>query len=140
MQVRRGVAFLDLCGFTAFTSQEGDRAAVDLLMRLQDAIVRVAAPHQVRVVKWIGDGAMLIGPDLKGVFRAARDIRGDIAGWCPLPIRSGVAEGPMIRVEGDDYIGSTVNYAARLCDRAEPNDIRVAMMPDRPAGALSIAA
>jgi len=37
-----------------------------------------------------------------------------------LPLRSGVACGEVILFEGDDYIGSPVNLAARLCDIAGP--------------------
>ncbi len=36
----------------------------------------------------------------------------------PLTIRAGLATGHALLFEGDDYIGSAVNMAARLCDYA----------------------
>lgn len=40
-----------------------------------------------------------------------------------LPIRAGLASGPVIMFEGDDYIGYPVNVAARLCDQARPHQL-----------------
>lgn len=40
-----------------------------------------------------------------------------------LAVRSGIDAGPVIMFEGDDYIGTCVNIASRLCDRAEPHEI-----------------
>jgi adenylate cyclase len=41
----------------------------------------------------------------------------------PLPLRAGMATGPVILFEGDDYIGSIVNLASRLADLAEPGQL-----------------
>ena len=43
-----------------------------------------------------------------------------------LPMRAGIATGPVIILEGDDYVGKSVNTAARLCDRAEAGMILAA--------------
>src|SRR5258707_10362932 len=40
-----------------------------------------------------------------------------------LAVRAGLAFGPVIMFEGDDYIGRSVNLAARLCDRAQPHQL-----------------
>ena len=40
-----------------------------------------------------------------------------------LDLRAGVASGPAIMFEGDDYIGRPVNVAARLCSAAAPRQI-----------------
>ncbi|MFT5026331.1 MAG: adenylate cyclase, partial [Ilumatobacter sp.] len=37
----------------------------------------------------------------------------------PLTVRSGLATGHALLFEGDDYIGSAVNMASRLCDHAK---------------------
>ena len=34
-----------------------------------------------------------------------------------------MARGPVILFEGDDYIGTAVNLAARLCDIAAPHEV-----------------
>ena len=41
----------------------------------------------------------------------------------PLSLRAGLATGPVILFEGDDYIGSIVNLASRLADMAEPGQL-----------------
>ena len=35
-----------------------------------------------------------------------------------MALRAGIASGPVLLVDGDDYIGRAVNTAARLCDTA----------------------
>ena len=41
----------------------------------------------------------------------------------PLPLKAGIATGPVILFEGDDYIGSIVNLASRLADLAQPGQL-----------------
>ena len=56
----------------------------------------------------------------------------------PLSLRGGLASGPVILFEGDDYIGSAVNMAARLCDAARDVDVLMPTMHlDRLPGAAS---
>jgi YHS domain-containing protein len=38
-------------------------------------------------------------------------------------VRGGASSGEVILLEGDDYIGNTVNLAARLCDIAEGGEV-----------------
>jgi class 3 adenylate cyclase len=40
-----------------------------------------------------------------------------------LPVRAGIAWGQVILFEGDDYTGSAVNLASRLCDIAAPFEV-----------------
>ncbi len=59
MRVVRCFAFLDLRGFTAYTEEQGDARAVEVLAQLR-AILRTEAEDKgVRVTKWLGDGVML---------------------------------------------------------------------------------
>lgn len=123
MRVERCFAFLDLCGFTAFTETQGDDAAVALLAQLR-AIVRAEAEHEgVRVTKWLGDGVMLSGVERDTVVACAGDIRDRITAQGILQLRGGISAGPVIMFEGDDYIGAAVNVAARLCGAAAPGQI-----------------
>ena len=41
----------------------------------------------------------------------------------PLQVRAGLARGPVIMFEGDDYIGRATNVASRLCDAAAPGQV-----------------
>jgi len=134
MRVTRTFAFIDLCGFTDFSDRHGDDAAVAELVKLR-ASVRAAAPlFGVRVDKWLGDGVMLVGVDVEPVVAAVAAICNQMGDVSELPMRAGVATGPVIILEGDDYVGKSVNTAARLCDRADAGMILAAtdalVLPD----------
>jgi len=124
--VRRNFAFVDLCGFTQLTDEDGVDHAVAALSTFRSVIRERAGWRGVRVAKWLGDGAMLVAteprPLIDAVLRMeqALDQRG-----CPLPLRGGLAAGRVILFEGDDYIGRAVNLAARLCDEAVPHQLLI---------------
>ena len=122
-RVQRTFAFVDVCGFTAYTDREGDARAVQLLETVRGSIRRLASVHGVRVAKWLGDGAMIVGvepePVIEGVVEMIEVNRRSTA----MPLRAGVATGGVILFEGDDHIGQAVNLAARLSDLAGPDEI-----------------
>jgi class 3 adenylate cyclase len=123
MRVRRYFAFVDLCGFTRFTEVHGDEESVALLTGFRTLVRDISSEHGVRVAKWLGDGAMFVSTDAPALAAAliALDRRATEA--VHLPIRAGVSGGDVILFEGDDYIGSPVNLAARLCDVAAPGEV-----------------
>lgn len=119
MRVDRCFAFVDLCGFSAFAEHHGDERAVVVLAQLRTALREVSARRGVRVVKWMGDGAMLSSTMTDALAALVVEIDVRMAEALPsLPIRVGLDRGPVIMFEGDDYIGRPVNIAARLCDLA----------------------
>ncbi len=123
-RVRRSIAFVDLSGFTAYTNRHGDAAAVEVLTHFRTALREVCAYHGIRIAKWLGDGAMIVGVHSEEVAEAMVDLHRAFAGpQAPLALRAGVASGQVILFEGDDYIGTSVNLAARLCDEAEPGQV-----------------
>jgi len=125
-RVTRTFAFIDLCDFTDYTDAHGDDAAVAELLTLR-ASVRAAAPlFGVRVDKWLGDGVMLVGVESSPVVAAVMAICQRHADTGELPMRAGIATGPVILLEGDDYVGHAVNTAARLCDRADAGHVLAA--------------
>ncbi len=40
-----------------------------------------------------------------------------------LGLRAGLASGPVLMIDGEDYLGHPVNLAARLCDLAKPGEV-----------------
>src|SRR4051794_2097868 len=54
-----GLAFVDLTGYTELTERTGDATALRLAARLADLAEEAAARHGGRVVKLLGDGAMV---------------------------------------------------------------------------------
>lgn len=56
------ISFLDLSGYTRLTEERGDAAAAAIAATLGDVVQRSAQDHGGRVVKWLGDGVMLVFP------------------------------------------------------------------------------
>ncbi|WP_386331952.1 adenylate/guanylate cyclase domain-containing protein [Sulfitobacter sediminilitoris] len=85
-----------------------------------------------RVVKLMGDGALVEFPSVSGAVLAARGMQRGIAKFNtsrpkdePLQVRIGVNLGEVI-VQDDDLYGDGVNVAARLEALAEPGSILIA--------------
>jgi adenylate cyclase len=145
MRVDRAFGFMDLCGFTRFTDAHGDEEAVDVLTRFRAAVRETASDHAVRVDKWLGDGVMLVSTDDDRLVQAALALSTCAeSNEVPLPMRMGLAAGAVILLEGDDYVGSAVNLAARLCNAAAPNEtlatMRLAAAVPPWAGAVPVGA
>lgn len=140
VRVRRTFAFLDVSGFTAMTVAEGDERSVAVLGVFRGALRRICSRRAVRIAKWLGDGAMLVGTETTPVLAAALEV------MCApelvaegVEMNCGVTTGPVILLEGDDYIGHAVNVAARLCDLAHGGQLLAepAVVPHLPAWALA---
>ncbi len=125
-RVQRSFAFLDMCGFTAYMDERGDEDAVQALSAMRTAVRSVAEEHGVRVAKWLGDGAMIVGVEHPPLVQCALAIQA----WMPPgpwpQLRGGVCTGQVLLFEGDDYVGRAVNIAARLCAAAAPGQVLVA--------------
>jgi adenylate cyclase len=125
-RVARTFGFIDISGFTAFTDQHGDAAAVARLAEFRVVVREIASHHGVRIDKWLGDGAMFVCVDTGPLLAAVLDIEERLAeSGFPLPLRAGIAGGMVILFEGDDYIGTPVNLASRLCTDALPGQTLV---------------
>lgn len=121
--MQRTFAFVDVSGFTAFTDSEGDAAAVLVLEEIRGSIRRLASVHGVRIAKWLGDGAMIVGVEPEPVIEAVVDMIDANREMTDMPLRAGVATGDVILFEGDDHIGQAVNLASRLSDLAGNDEI-----------------
>jgi adenylate cyclase len=142
MRVQRTFAFADLSGFTNFTAEFGDDAAGHVLGDFRAITRRLASDRGVRVAKWLGDGCMVVAIDHEDMIAFALDLEREATAACdPLSVRIGVATGRALLFEGDDYIGSAVNLAARLCDAASPGEVLVPAEQtlDLPAGVTAAA-
>ena len=125
-RVSRSFAFVDLCGFTDFVDLHGDDAAVAELRILRAGVREAAGAAGVRVDKWLGDGVMLVGVEPEPLVTAVIALQGYHEARGRLPLRGGLATGAVILLDGDDYVGRAVNLAARLCERAESDQILAA--------------
>jgi class 3 adenylate cyclase len=120
--VERTFAFVDITGFTEFCDKFGDHAAIDVLTRFRNLCRHISARRGVRVAKWLGDGAMLVGVDEGPVIASVAELvaRTPAQG---IDSHAGIASGTVLLFEGDDYVGRPANLAARLCDAAGPGEI-----------------
>ena len=120
-RVLRTFGFVDIGDFTAYSNREGDDRAVEQLSEFRAIVRSVGSGTGIRIAKWLGDGAMLIGLEPVSLVSAILDIMARMRqAELELSLHAGAAEGHTILFEGDDHIGSTVNLAARLADAAGP--------------------
>lgn len=137
------VGFVDISGYTRLSQEQGDERAAALAARFAELVALEVQSAGGRLVKLLGDGALLLSRDvgtalriLSRLFLAARD-----AG---LPaLHAGLATGPVIERDADVF-GRTVNLAARIAGRAEAGELLVSdevadlldggPWPVRPAG------
>ena len=112
------VAFADMAGFTALS----DRLAIEdlgrIAARFEELVTGVAEPP-VRLVKVLGDGAMFAADDAGALVAAQLELVAAAADDDLPPVHAGVAHGPALHSAGD-WLGRTVNLAARLCGVAPP--------------------
>lgn len=109
------IVFTDLEGFTHYTAEHGDDAAIELLgehHRLSGPIIRSRGGH---IVKRLGDGLLLSFPLPEAAVLAALELL-DTAP-APLRLRAGLHVGQAV-VTRDDVIGHVVNVAARITEHA----------------------
>lgn len=115
--------FVDLASFTPLAEVHGDEVAARVLERF-DALVReVLAERAGQVVKQIGDAFMLTFSDPVEAVRFAMDLDERCATEPNFPaLRAGLHHGPVLYRVGD-YVGNTVNLAARIAAMAGAHEI-----------------
>ena len=126
----RSVVFTDIVGSTELAQRLGDHIAFELV-NTHDAIVRAAvAENNGRVIKHTGDGIMAVFISPVAAVKAACTIQSAVGALLPevgrpdFKVRIGAAAGEPIERD-NDFFGSTVNLAARLCAQAEPGGVLV---------------
>ena len=118
------VVFVDISGYTDVTEQRGDAVAVRMATTLQQRAEQVAADRGGRVVKLLGDGAMMQFRDAGGGVRAAIDLVRSLSTTLGTTAHAGVHAGPVIERDRDLF-GSTVNLAARVSTAAAAGEVLV---------------
>ena len=129
MRVPRTFAFVDLSGFTNYTAAFGDDAAGRILTAFRSIVREISSERGVRIAKWLGDGCMVVSVDQANAIAFSLELENRSAEVCaPLSVRVGIASGYALLFDGDDYIGSAVNMASRLCDAAGPFEVLMPTM------------
>lgn len=123
--VRLAVAFVDLVGSTEWAEAADTTSHAAALRRFETRAWGVASAHGGRVVKTIGDEAMIVAPEAENVCRTACELCEWVDADPDLPrARGAVAFGP-VTVRDGDYFGPVVNLAARATKEASPGAVVV---------------
>jgi adenylate cyclase len=117
------VCFADLVGFTRL----GEEVPPDELGRLAvrlEAIATDAAEPPVRLIKILGDAAMLASPEPGPLLETALNLldAADAEGEDFPQLRAGAALGPALSRAGD-WFGRPVNLASRITQIARPGSL-----------------
>jgi len=118
-----GVCFADLVGFTKLGERLPGEELGRVAGRLAD-MASAAAQPPVRLIKLIGDAAMLVSPDGAGLLESALSLveMAEEEGEDFPQVRAGVAAGEAIG-KGGDWYGRPVNLASRITDVARPGSV-----------------
>jgi adenylate cyclase len=121
----RSVCFADLVEFTRLGEEVAAEELGQVAGRFEEMANAVAEPP-VRLVKMIGDAAMLVSEEapqmLEAAIRLVEDAEGE-GDEFPV-VRAGLALGPTVAQSGD-YYGRAVNLASRITGVARPGSVLV---------------
>ncbi|MFN2421349.1 MAG: adenylate/guanylate cyclase domain-containing protein [Gemmatimonadota bacterium] len=116
------VWFTDLVGWSDLAARDEDRA-IALVRRFQ-AAVRAAIPADSgRIVKFIGDAALVESPSAESALRSAAALRESMGEG--EAVRTGIHLGDVAVAADGDLYGDGVNTAQRIQTEAEPGQIVV---------------
>ena len=114
------VAFVDLVASTELALRVDVGDLTSALRAFEHAAYDIADRYDSRIVKLIGDEAMIMGPDARQVCAAVLELLAVVDDHPLLDAaRAGLAVGPTVPRDGDVF-GPTVHLAARLVKEADP--------------------
>jgi adenylate cyclase len=116
------VGFVDIVGFTRLGEQIPPEDLGELVRKFERSVESATEPP-VRLVKTIGDAAMLVAPRPKAVVDTVLGLVEGSRDGEELPLlRGGVASGEALQRAGD-YYGRPVNLASRLTSFARRGSV-----------------
>lgn len=117
------VLFVDVVGYTTLMAADEASALASLNLHREVEFDPIVARHNGRVVKLMGDGALVEFASVVDAVNCAMAIQAAMAaGRSGLALRIGVNLGDII-IQGDEIYGDGVNIAARLEPLAKPGGV-----------------
>jgi class 3 adenylate cyclase len=142
------LVFTDLVGFSTWSLQAGDDAALTLLRQVARAVEPPLLDAGGHIVKRLGDGIMAVFRDptvaVQAVLAATTNLKAvEVAGYRPR-MRVGVHTGRPQRLAAD-WLGVDVNIAARVMERATKGGVMISgqtldLIPQSELDALGVVA
>ncbi len=118
------IVFLDVSNYTRLSEERGDGESALQAALLTDVVSALARKHGGRLVKSLGDGAMVYVPYPDPGLELALDAVASAEEHGLWELHAGVNTGPMVRRDGD-FFGSAVNVASRVADVASAGEVVV---------------
>jgi adenylate cyclase len=115
------ICFVDLVGFTALGGELEASELGAMIGKFTELAADVASPP-VRLVKTIGDAAMLASREVEPLVEAALSLLEGVQEADLPSVRAGVASGRALPRAGDIY-GPAVNLASRVTGIARPGSV-----------------
>jgi class 3 adenylate cyclase len=124
-KLNAAVLFADLASFTSLAESMGDAKAAQVLGRFSSLVRQATSEWDGQLVKQIGDAFMVVFAEPHSAVACALEIeeRATVEDQF-LAVRCGIHWGPVLYRDGD-YVGSTVNVAARVAAAAERHQLLV---------------
>ncbi len=119
------VSFIDLADSTAWTARQEPSVVRSALSTFERLAHEVAALNGVRVVKFIGDEAMLVGADPPSVCRAAVGLVASVTQHSDLPPARGAVSAGAVTARDGDFFGAVVNLTSRITKLTTPGTVVV---------------
>ena len=116
------VGFVDLVGFTGTSSSLNQYELGRLLGRFESLASDIITEAGGRIVKLIGDEAMLVCPTPEGAALGVIELVDACAARDLPSARAALSLGPVL-ARGGDYFGRAVNLASRRVDVAPPDTV-----------------
>lgn len=120
----QSVVFVDVSNYTRLSREGGDQMAAEQAVLLTDTAQTLAQRHGGRLVKSLGDAALVHFPTATPALQFALEMVLNAEARGLWTLHAGVNSGPMLRRDGD-YFGTAVNIASRVADAAGPGEVVV---------------
>lgn len=116
------VAFADINGFTRFTEEHGDVAALRMATHLE-GVAASSLVGRTRLIKRVGDAVMLAAPSPDDIVATALTLRSVLDADSAYPrLTIGIHHGSAVIADGD-IVGGAANVAAHLAEDAATGEI-----------------
>jgi len=115
--------FTDMAGYTALM-QSNEELAVKSMNKLKEIQLQAIKLFKGRIIKYIGDGTLIIFKSALNAVRCAIDIQNRLYSETNIDLKIGIHSGDIV-IEKDDIYGDSVNIASRIENLSIPGSVMI---------------